>query len=171
MYDHAVYRMEKDGCWLEVCCIVDDMVIADFGGKLIYEFRDWLQLRWGSGRVMLDGSAGKAIKFGPLGWCLGRTVLINEGLGIVMVSGQQYIEDMQKRYMTPEAEAVVDKFKADVPCDKLISELSTVAPRQLPECFARSRARASVCSKPGSHLAATTSPPSRGACCSPVSAG
>ena len=139
VYDHAVYRMEKDGCWLEICCIVDDMVIADFGGKLIFEFRDWLQLRWGSGRVMLDGSPGKPIKFGPLSWCLGRTVLINEELGIVMVTGQQYIEDMQKRYMTPEAEAIVEKFKADVPCDKLISELSTEAPRQLPEAASLTR--------------------------------
>ena len=138
-YDHAVYRMEKDGKWIEICCIVDDMVVADYGDSLIFELRDYLQQRWGSGRRMSDGTPGKPIKFSSLAWCLGRTVRVNTDLGIVMVTGPQYIEDMQKKYMTPEAEAIVEKFKADVPCDKVIAELSTVAPRQLPDAASVTR--------------------------------
>ena len=138
-YDHAVYRMQRDGAWIEICCIVDDMVVADYGGSLIFELRDYLQLRWGSGCTMLDGSPGKPIKFSSLAWCLGRTVRINEDLGIVMVTGAQYIVDMAKKYMTAEAEALVEKFKADVPCEKIIAELSTEAPRQLPEAASLTR--------------------------------
>ena len=35
-----------------------------------------------------------------------------------MVSGEQYIEDMHKRYMSTEAEAMVQTFKAEVPSAK-----------------------------------------------------
>ena len=48
----------------------------------------------------------------------------------MMVSGQQYINDMDKKYMTPEAATLVSKFKADIPTEEGISKLSTTAPRQ-----------------------------------------
>lgn len=56
-----------------------------------------------------------------------------------MVSGQQYIEDMEKKYMTPEASSLVERFKADIPAEKAISELSTQAPRQSPDAAALTR--------------------------------
>ena len=130
IYDRAVYRKTRGDLWLELACIVDDMVIADYGGVLIHELVNWLQLHWGSGRQLADGSPAKPIKFGRIEWCLGRSVEIDEELGIVMVSGQQYIVDMEKKYMTTEAAALVAKFKADIPSEEGISKLSTTSPRQ-----------------------------------------
>jgi len=139
IYDRAVYRKVRDNLWLELACIVDDMVIADYGGVLIHELVDWLQRNWGSGRLLVDGSPAKPIKFSRIEWCLGRLVSINETLGIVMVSGEQYIEDMEKKYMTAEAAAIVAKFKADIPSDEGISQLSTTSPRQAPAAASLTR--------------------------------
>ena len=139
IYDRAVYRKVRDDLWLELACIVDDMVIADYGGVLIHELVNWLQLHWGSGRLLVDGSPAKPIKFGAIEWCLGRLVTINEALGIVMVNGQQYIEDMEKKYMTSEAAALVAKFKADIPSEEGISKLSTTSPRQAPAAASLTR--------------------------------
>ena len=58
-YDRAVYRKEKGESWLEIACIVDDMVVADYGGVLVNEFREWLEERWGSGRTMVDNVVAK----------------------------------------------------------------------------------------------------------------
>ena len=93
-------------------------MVADYGGVLIVEFTKWLEERWGSGRTLVNNAAAKPIiKFQPLTFCLGRSVNINTELGIVMVSGEQYIEDMHKRHMGTEAERIVRPFKADVPCE------------------------------------------------------
>ena len=35
-----------------------------------------------------------------------------------MVSGQQYIEDMERKYMTADAIELICKFKADIPTDE-----------------------------------------------------
>ena len=139
VYDRAVYRKVRDDHWIELSCIVDDMVIADYGGVLIHELVSWLQLHWGSGRLLVDGSPAKPIKFSPIQWCLGRLVDVDEDLGIVMVSGQQYINDMEKKYMTPEAAALVSKFKADIPTEEGISKLSTTAIRQSPDAASLTR--------------------------------
>ena len=64
---------------------------------------------------------------------------INETLGIVMVSGEQYIDDMEKKYMTAEAATIVAKFKADIPSDEGISQLSTTSPRQAPAAASLTR--------------------------------
>ena len=106
---------------------------------LIHELVSWLQLHWGSGRLLVDGSPAKPIKFSPIQWCLGRLVDVDEDLGIVMVSGQQYINDMEKKYMTPEAAALVSKFKADIPTEEGISKLSTTAIRQSPDAASLTR--------------------------------
>ena len=108
-------------------------------GVLIHELVSWLQLHWGSGRLLVDGSPAKPIKFSHIQWCLGRLVDVNEDLGIVMVSGQQYINDMEKKYMTPEAAALVSKFKADIPTEDGISKLSTTAIRQSPDAASLTR--------------------------------
>ena len=100
---------------------------------------DWLQKRWGSGRKLLNGEEAKPIKFSPLGWCLGRKVLIDEDEGIVVVKGPQYIDDMAKRYMTSEASIIVQSFKADVPCEEGISALSTTTTRQSVEAASLTR--------------------------------
>lgn len=139
IYDRAVYRKTQGDNWIEIACIVDDMVIADYGDVLIHELVRWLELHWGSGRILSDGSPAKPIKFGPIQWCLGRKVDVNKALGIVMVSGQQYIEDMEKRYMTTDAAELVSKFKADIPSDEGISKLSTTAPRQSLEAASLTR--------------------------------
>ena len=139
VYDRSVYRMVRGDQWLEIACIVDDMVIASLGDELLTEFHDWLQQNWGSGRLLINGTASKPIKFGPLSWCLGRRVDVDEESGIVMVSGQQYIDDMVKRYMTEDAAAIVDKFKGDIPCDEGINKISMDSPRQLPEAAALTR--------------------------------
>ena len=138
-YDRATYRIEMpDGSWLEITCVVDDMICADYGG-VIHQFVDWLQKRWGSGRKLLNGEEAKPIKFSPLGWCLGRKVLIDEDEGIVVVKGPQYIDDMAKRYMTSEASIIVQSFKADVPCEEGISALSTTTTRQSVEAASLTR--------------------------------
>ena len=138
-YDRAVYRKEEDGNYLEVACIVDDMVVADYGGVLIKKFHEWLQERWGSGRTLVNDVAAKPIKFHPLTFCLGRKVNIDSDLGIVMVSGEQYIEDMHKRYMSTEGEAIVRTFKADVPSEEGIMKLSTASERQSSEAASLTR--------------------------------
>ena len=138
-YDRAVYRKEVGDNYLEVACIVDDMVVADYGGVLIKEFHEWLQERWGSGRTLVNNVAAKPIKFQPLTFCLGRKVNIDSDLGIVMVSGEQYIEDMHKRYMSTEAEAIVRTFKADVPSEEGIMKLSTASERQSSEAASLTR--------------------------------
>ena len=138
-YDRAVYRKVKGDNWLEIACIVDDMVVADYGGVLIEEFREWLERRWGSGRTLVNNVAAKPIKFQPLTFCLGRSVRINAELGIVMVTGEQYINDMYKRYMDGPAEAIVTKFKAEVPCEEGIMKLSTISERQPSEAASLTR--------------------------------
>ena len=72
----------------------------------------------GSGRKLANGEMAKPIKFGPLTWCLGRKVQVDEVEGIGMVSGEQYIEDMKKRYFTTDAAQLVERFKADVPSEE-----------------------------------------------------
>jgi len=139
VYDRAVYRKTKGDNWIQISCVVDDMVVADYGGVLIHELVQWLQLHWGSGRILVDNAPAKPIKFGPIQWCLGRKVDIDEELGIVMVSGQQYIEDMERKYMTADAIDLVFKFKADIPTDEEIAKLSTVATRQTPEAASLTR--------------------------------
>ena len=138
-YDHAVYRKEEGEFWLEIACIVDDMVVADYGGVLIEKFRKWLEERWGSRRTLVNNVAAKPIKFQPLTFCLGRSVRVDNDLGIVMVSGEQYTEDMYKRYMVGEAEAIVKTFKADVPCEEGIMKLSTTSDRQEHEAASLTR--------------------------------
>ena len=138
-YDRAVYRKVKGDNWLEIACIVDDMVVADYGGVLIEEFHEWLERRWGSGRKLVNNVAAKPIKFQPLTFCLGRSVRIDSGLGIVMVTGEQYINDMHKRYMCGPAADIVKTFKADVPCEEGIMKLSTVSERQSSEAASLTR--------------------------------
>ena len=82
---------------------------------------------------MVDNVVAKPIKFQPLSFCLGRSVSIDSNLGIVMVTGEQYINDMYKRYMVGPAEAIVRSFKADIPCEEGISKLSTLSERQTHE--------------------------------------
>ena len=108
-------------------------------GVLIEEFREWLERRWGSGRTLVNNVAAKPIKFQPLTFCLGRSVRIDSGLGIVMVTGEQYINDMYKRYMDGPAGAIVKTFKAEVPCEEGIMKLSTISERQLSEAASLTR--------------------------------
>ena len=82
-----MYRKEEGDYWIELACIVDDMVVADYGGVLIGKFSKWLEERWGSGRKLVNNTVAKPIKFHPLVFCLGRSVNIDTELGIVMVSG------------------------------------------------------------------------------------
>ena len=138
-YDRAVYRKVKGDNWLEIACIVDDMVVADYGGVLIEEFHEWLERRWGSGRTLVNDVAAKPIKFQPLSFCLGRSVRIDPDLGIVMVTGEQYIDDMYKRYMVVPAEAIVRTFKAEVPCEEGVMKLSTTSERQSIEAASLTR--------------------------------
>jgi hypothetical protein len=139
-YDRAVYRKEDGkGNWLEVACIVDDMVIADYGGVLIVKFAGWLEEHWGSGRKLVGNVVGKPIKYQPLTVCLGRSVDIDTKSGIVIVSGPQYIDDMYKRYMDPQAEELVRAHKADVPCEEGIMKLSTISERQSAEAASLTR--------------------------------
>ena len=56
-----------------------------------------------------------------------------------MVSGPQYIDDMYKRYMNPQAEELVRGFKADVPCEESIMKLSTISERQSAEAASLTR--------------------------------
>ena len=139
VYDRSVYRTTRGEQWLEVACIVDDMIIASYGDELLQDFHDWLQQNWGSGRLLINGTPSKPIKFGPLSWCLGRRVDVDEDLGIVMVSGQQYVDDMAKRYMSEAAANIVAKFKGDIPCDETINKLSTESTRQSPAAAALTR--------------------------------
>ena len=136
----------------EIACIVDDMAVADYGGVLIEKFRKWLEERWGSGRMLVNNIAAKPIKCQPLTFCLGRSVRVDNDLGIVMVSGEQYIEDMYKRYMVGEAEAIVKTFKADVPCEEGIMKLSTTSDRQEREAasLTRSLVQSLACTEPPS---------------------
>jgi hypothetical protein len=139
-YDRAVYRKEDGtGNWIEVACIVDDMVIADCGGVLIVKFAGWLEEHWGSGRKLVGNVVAKPIKYHALTFCLGRSVGIDTKSGIVMVSGPQYIDDMYKRYMNPQAEELVRSFKADVPCEESIMKLSTTSERQSAEASSLTR--------------------------------
>ena len=70
---------------------------------------------------------------------MGRSVNIDTELGIIMISGPQYIEDMYKKYMGAKEEELVRPFKADVPCEESIMKLSTISEHQSVEAASLTR--------------------------------
>ena len=141
-YDRATHRVTDDSNdhWLDMSCIVDDMVIADYGGTLIYKLRDFLEERWGSGRVLLDGEVeAKPIKIERLNWCLNLHIVHDEEQGIVCMTGELFVTDLVSKYLTTSAREIVGGFKADTPTDQDIQLLTIDGPRQSKEAASLTR--------------------------------
>ena len=141
IYDRATYRVADgdNGHWLEISVVVDDMIIADFGGTLIHKFKNFLEERWGSGRAVLGSEEAKPIKFGKLEFCLNLHTIHDEEQGIVALTGEQYIGDMVEKYLDEARRELISGFRCETPTDKDIENLTLSGPRQSKEAASLTR--------------------------------